>query len=166
MIRRLFFAFLFLFMTAAQAHTYQDEEVAFVLPGEWQKETDPSAWVIFRSEKEQAQFIVAIVRIKESMPSYEARLRIVEQMADIRREQMNRLSSGAVVFSEPTITQVKDQLIYEFFATSMAPKVQICIHLIQRQNKLASFSLFEYGGRPQPEFLKFAHLAFSSATLK
>ncbi len=45
MIKRLLAAAGILVSMPATAYTYQDEKVAFELPGQWHLESEPSAWV-------------------------------------------------------------------------------------------------------------------------
>lgn len=150
----------------AGAYTYQDDTIAFELPGKWSVEQESSAWVSVRNEKDNAQFIVAVVRVNEPMPTYETRIQNIEKLAAVRQAAILKLSSGAAVVGEPAVAEVGGQLIYDFKAKSMNPEVTIYTRLIQRNDKIASFSLFDYGARSEEQFLELVHQAFSATKLK
>lgn len=166
MIKRLLASIGILASASADAHTYQDEKVAFELPGQWVTEHEPSAWVALRNATNDAQFIVGLTRIKELIQTQEAELTVVERLAEIRREQIIKLSSGTAEIGVPSHSRVGELLIYDFMAESMAPSVRVYVRLILRNDTIATFSLYEFGRRSNDEFLQLVRSAFSATKVK
>lgn len=166
MIKRLLASIGILVSASADAYTYQDEKVAFELPGRWITEQEPAAWVTLHNANSDAQFIVGLVQVKEPMQTHEAKLIAIERLAEVRREQILKLSSGAAEIGAPSFTQVGKQLIYDFMAKSMTPSVRIYVRLIQRDDTIATFSLYEFGSRSNDEYLQLVRSAFSATRVK
>ncbi|MCV5244878.1 hypothetical protein OFC58_30255, partial [Escherichia coli] len=73
---------------------------------------------------------------------------------------------GAAEIGAPSFTQVGKQLIYDFMAKSMTPSVRIYVRLIQRDDTIATFSLYEFGSRSNDEYLQLVRSAFSATRVK
>lgn len=166
MFKRLLASIGILASASATAYNYQDEKLAFELPGRWFAEQEPSAWVALRNEKKDAQFIVGVVQVKEPMPSSEAKLRNIEKLASLRREQILKLSSGDAQIGEPSHVVVGDQIFYDFVAKSFAPSVRIYVRLVQRNDIIATFSLYEFGNLTDEQYLQLVRSAFSATRVK
>lgn len=166
MLKRLLASVGILASASAAAYDYQDEKLAFELPGPWFTEQEPSAWVALRNEKKDAQFIVGLVQIKEPMPNSEAKLKNIEKLATLRREQILKLSSGTAQIGEPSHVQVGDQIVYDFIAKSFTPSVRIYVRLVQRNDIIATFSLYEFGNRTDEQYLQLVRSAFSATRVK
>lgn len=166
MLKRLLASVGILASASAAAYNYQDEKVAFELPGQWFAEQEPTAWVALRNEKKDAQFIVGIVQVKEPMPNSDAILRNIEKLAFLRREQILKLSSGGAQIGEARHSQVGNQFVYDFIAKSFAPSVRIYVRLVQRNDIIATFSLYEFGNRTDEQYLQLVRSAFSATRVK